>query len=94
MCNNFILDKRGIPLDANQKLELPAISCVKSIELVSNKIYGDELIIGTDLIYGGTHQYGNFNKNIPKREYLGLSTANEAEIEKELTEYLEEILYE
>lgn len=64
------------------------------IQSIAFNVHGDELMVGSDLIYAGTHQYGNPKKNIPQREYLGLSTENEAEIEDELKKYLEGILYE
>jgi len=40
----------------------------------------NSLEFGTNSIYGATHQFGDDDRNIPAREYLGISTDDEAAI--------------
>lgn len=47
-----------------------------------------ELRIGTDRVYGATHQYGRPEKNIPARPFLGLDDAERAEVLDVLAEWL------
>ena len=44
--------------------------------------------IGTPLIYGATHQFGNPNLNIPARPFLGLSQSDEQELLDILNDHL------
>jgi phage virion morphogenesis protein len=44
--------------------------------------------IGTPLIYGATHQFGNPQKNIPARPFLGLSPSDEQELLDILNDHL------
>lgn len=48
--------------------------------------------IGTPLIYGATHQFGNPNLNIPARPFLGLSTRDEQELLDILNDHLSRAL--
>ncbi len=48
----------------------------------------DQVRIGTPLIYGATHQFGNPQKNIPARPFLGLSSSNEQELLDILNDHL------
>lgn len=47
------------------------------------------LQFGTDRIYGATHQFGDPKRNIPAREFIGLSEADEKEILAILSRHLE-----
>ena len=47
------------------------------VHLVTGKT---SVAIGTNLIYGATHQFGDPRRNIPQREFLGISPENEAQI--------------
>jgi phage gpG-like protein len=49
----------------------------------------DGLLFGTDRIYGATHQFGDEERNIPSREYLGLSEEDQAEIIAIIDSHLE-----
>ena len=49
----------------------------------------DRLKFGTDRKYGATHQFGDPERNIPARPFLGLSDADRAEIVAILREHLE-----
>lgn len=43
------------------------------MEMLSYDADSDELLFGTNKIYGATHQFGDEDRNIPAREWLGLS---------------------
>ncbi len=47
-----------------------------------------EVRIGTPLIYGATHQFGDPRRNIPARPFLGLSTSDEQELLDILNDHL------
>ncbi|MCO6441341.1 MAG: phage virion morphogenesis protein [Nitrococcus mobilis] len=48
----------------------------------------DELRVGTDRIYGATHQFGDPRRNIPARPFLGLSEEDRSMVLEVLREYL------
>lgn len=45
---------------------------------------------GSDLIYAATHQFGDSERNIPQREYLGITPENEADLERIMDSWMEE----
>ncbi len=47
-----------------------------------------EVRIGTPLIYGATHQFGDPRRNIPARPFLGLSSSDEQDLLDILNEHL------
>lgn len=47
-----------------------------------------ELDLGTDRIYGATHQFGDASRNIPARPFLGLDEAERATVLDLLEEWL------
>lgn len=46
-----------------------------------------EAIAGSNLVYAGTHQFGNENLNIPARPYLGIDDIAEEEILDAINEH-------
>lgn len=52
----------------------------------------DSVEIGSPLIYAATHQFGDDDRNIPARPYLGLSSEDEDDIQDDIEAWLEEIL--
>ena len=48
----------------------------------------DEVVVGTDRIYGATHQFGRSEQNIPARPFLGLSRDDRDEVLEILNEHL------
>lgn len=48
----------------------------------------DSLLFGTDRIYGATHQFGDDDRGIPARPFLGLSRDDEAEALRLIEEHL------
>lgn len=49
---------------------------------------GDQVLIGSNLVYAATHQFGDPDRNIPERPYLGLSPANLDAIETVVEDWL------
>ncbi|HBD18678.1 MAG TPA: phage virion morphogenesis protein [Arenimonas sp.] len=54
-------------------------------------VSGNEVEIGSNLIYAATHQFGDEERNIQARPYLGLSAGDEAEIERTILDWFREI---
>lgn len=51
---------------------------------------GTELRIGTDRVYGATHQFGDPSRHIPARPFLGLDDAERKELLDALADWLAE----
>jgi phage gpG-like protein len=49
-------------------------------DLLRYQASNDGLLFGTDRIYGATHQFGDPERNIPAREFLGLSEEDQVEV--------------
>ena len=49
---------------------------------------GTELRLGTDRLYGATHQFGDPARHIPARPFLGLDEAEQAHVLDVLAEWL------
>lgn len=45
--------------------------------------------VGSNLIYAATHQFGDEDRGIPARPYLGISEANEIELFHEVDKFLD-----
>lgn len=54
--------------------------------------FSDSVEIGSNLVYAGTHQFGNNDLGIPARPYLGLSGDDEQEITAVIEDWIEELL--
>lgn len=54
------------------------------------QVSGNELQLGTDRVYGATHQFGREEANIPARPFLGLDADDEAAVIEILTHHLQE----
>lgn len=52
---------------------------------------GTELRIGTDRVYGATHQFGDPSRNIPARPFLGLDDAERNELLDALADWLADL---
>ncbi len=50
------------------------------IDSIESGTDGDTAFWGSDLIYAATHQYGDDDRNIPQRQYLGVSSNNKREM--------------
>ena len=51
-----------------------------------------EVEVGSNLIYAATQHFGDEDRNIDAREWLGLSEDNEAELQRVINDWFEEIL--
>lgn len=60
------------------------------LESIGNYVSGNEIRVGTNLIYAATHQFGSEDGDIPARPYLGLSQPNRVEIEDLVVDLIEE----
>jgi len=49
----------------------------------------DQLEVGTNLIYGPTHQFGDPDRNIPARPFLGINDDDASELEDLIGDYLD-----
>lgn len=52
----------------------------------------DSAEVGSELIYAATHNEGDNRRNIPQREFLGLSNEDRRNIEDEISNWLEDTL--
>jgi phage virion morphogenesis protein len=48
--------------------------------------------VGSNMIYAATHQFGDEDRNIPARAYLGVSADNENDLIDAIDEYLDEVI--
>ncbi len=58
--------------------------------IVSLVTGGLSVEIGTNLVYAATHQFGDPRRNIPQREFLGLSPENEEAISGLIEAWIEQ----
>ncbi len=49
---------------------------------------GHSVEVGSNMIYAATHQYGDAERNIPARPYLGLSSEDESDLEQVIDNFL------
>ncbi|PLX49125.1 MAG: phage virion morphogenesis protein [Desulfobulbaceae bacterium] len=61
-------------------------------DLLRYQAGGDSLEFGTDRIYGATQHFGDDDRNIPARPYLGLSDDDEAEVLRIIQAHLDDAM--
>lgn len=60
---------------------------------ITHNLNGDEVEVGSNLIYAATHQYGDEEKRkIPARPYLGITPENEADLAQIAEDFLERVV--
>jgi phage virion morphogenesis protein len=59
-------------------------------DMFSYQARPDELLWGTNAVWGATHQFGDRERGIPKREFLGLSDDDAKVLIEILSEHLED----
>lgn len=59
---------------------------------LASEVTDDQVIIGTNRIYGATHQFGDETRGIPARPFLGFSEEDIEEASEILGEHLTRIL--
>ena len=52
------------------------------LESIQHAVDGGAVKVGSNLVYAATHQFGDDDRGIPARAYLGLSAAEAAELER------------
>ena len=62
------------------------------VDSIRYEVSGDEVTVGTDLVYAAPHQFGSFKQGIEPREFLGLSPDNEQELALEVDAYLDSLI--
>lgn len=82
-------EKYAATRHAGQSLLQSTNALLDSIEY---RVQGDEVLIGSHLIYAATHQYGDPERNIIERPFLGLSDENEAAVTQIMTTFLDGIM--
>lgn len=58
-------------------------------DTIESQVSSDRLLVGATKIYAATHNYGDGKRNIPKREFIGLSPQNVIEIESIIDDFVE-----
>lgn len=49
----------------------------------------DVLLVGSNLVYAATHQFGDEDRGIPERPYIGVSEDDADEIEKAISDWMQ-----
>jgi phage virion morphogenesis protein len=55
-------------------------------------VTGKNLSVGSNLVYAATHQYGDKDRGIPARTYLGLSDDNNDEVKSAVDDWLASVV--
>lgn len=61
-------------------------------DTIESQATDSQLLAGATKIYAATHNYGDGKRNIPKREFLGLSYENIREIEYIIKDFVKSML--
>ena len=57
-------------------------------DTIRHQTTADTLEVGTDRVYGATHQFGDKARNIPARPFLGLSEEDKQKLERIVAKHL------
>lgn len=58
-------------------------------DTIESQVNNGQLLTGATKVYAAVHNFGDDSRNIPQREFLGLSSDNYADIENIINEFLE-----
>lgn len=58
-------------------------------DTIESQVNNSQLLTGATKVYAAVHNFGDNSRNIPQREFLGLSSNNYADIENIINEFLE-----
>lgn len=58
---------------------------------ITFQVIGDSVLVGSPLVYAATHQYGDKERGIEQREFLGLEGADLDDVIGMIEDYLEDI---
>ena len=62
------------------------------VDSIHFAIEGNQVRVGSELIYAPTHQHGDDRRNIPARPFLGLSDSDKKEIQDVAGDYLASLI--
>jgi len=62
------------------------------LDSIQYLVVGNEVEVGSNLVYAATHQFGDDGRGIPERPYLGLSPDDEAELDEVLQDFVDGLL--
>lgn len=62
------------------------------LDSVTSEVSGDEVVVGSNLVYAATHQYGRPEDGIPKREFVGLSDDDLTALEALTIDFLGDLM--
>lgn len=62
------------------------------LDSITHQVEGDSVLIGSPLIYAATHQFGDLERGIEQREFLGLEGDDLDDVVGLVEDYLEEIV--
>jgi len=77
----------GALLTSSSKLLLDTGLLRNSIQVLRSLT--KELAVGTNILYGGTHQFGNSSRNIPARPFVWLAPGDEDRIIKTIFNWVD-----
>jgi phage virion morphogenesis protein len=60
------------------------------LRLLNYQAKQNSVRVGTPMIYGATHQFGDSSRHIPARPFLGISKEDETEIIRIVSDYFKE----
>lgn len=58
-------------------------------DTIESQVNNGQLLTGATKVYAAVHNFGDDSRNIPQREFLGLSSDNYEDIENIINEFLE-----
>ena len=61
------------------------------LDSITYEVTGDSVLVGSPLVYAATHQFGAPARNIPPREFLGLTGQDYEDVVGMVEDYLEDI---
>lgn len=61
------------------------------LDSITHEVDGEAAEIGTNLIYAATHQFGDEERGIPARAFLGISPGDAAELARLVVDYGQEL---
>ncbi len=73
---------------------LEGVSNPGLLSSLTHVVHGNEVEIGSGLIYAATHQFGDESRGIPQREFLGLSDEGADQVEMRCEEFIGRLLGE
>lgn len=58
---------------------------------IQHVVEGSDVEVGSNMVYAASHQYGDPDRNIPQRQYLGLSDSDGSEVIEAIEGFFERL---